>query len=74
MAEEKYLNIDDITTLTSIADYTLLRAIKSKNLKAQKVGRNYVITQTDLNDYLNTKFNTTDTKKIKALLTATTKH
>jgi excisionase family DNA binding protein len=52
MPIEKYYNVEEVATLLSVNQMTILRWIKKGTLKAKKVGQRYLIKESNLKDLL----------------------
>lgn len=51
----KYYNLDEASKILKTCTQTLRRNIKSKKLKASKIGHGYIISENDLKDFVSSK-------------------
>lgn len=59
-----YLTIKELADLIGISRVAVFNRIKLGKIKAEKIGRNYVIYRKNLPDMLNTSLNSADKEKI----------
>lgn len=51
----KYYSVDEASKITKTCTQTIRRNIKSKKLKASKIGHGYIISENDLKDFIASK-------------------
>ena len=52
MSNEQYYTLQQVATLLQVSERTIMRLIKTRRLPAVRVGRQYRIAKSDLQDYL----------------------
>lgn len=70
MNEKKYYNLQEASEMISVCTQTLRRSIKDGKLKAQKIGKTYVLKAEDLKRYIKDRFKTDDLKTIQEMTKA----
>lgn len=68
--KKQYYNLQEASELIKVCTQTLRRAIKENQLKAQKIGKTYVLKAEDLKKYIKARFNTDDLKTIQEMTKA----
>ena len=53
MENEKLMTVSHVAEILSVSDRTVRNWVQSGALKAYRFGREYKITQTDLNEFIN---------------------
>ena len=63
--KEKMYSVKEVAHMMGLSRITIFNYIKQGKLKAQKVGRNYVINSNDLSDITNRELSASDKKAIE---------
>lgn len=62
MENEKLLTVTDVSEMLDVSDRTVRNWIQNGALKSYRFGREYKITQTDLNEFIKNSMVVTDTE------------
>ncbi|MFA5783570.1 MAG: helix-turn-helix domain-containing protein [Phycisphaerae bacterium] len=61
-----YITIPQLAKMLGVSRVTVYRKVKSGEIAAEKVGRNYVIADSEIDNVLNKKLSSKDKKQIEA--------
>ena len=73
MEQKKFLSTTDLAKILGISRIAIFKKIKEGKIKAMKIGRNFVIDQTDLAEILGEVLNNSDKKEIDDAVKKTVK-
>jgi excisionase family DNA binding protein len=60
-----YITIPQLAKMLGVSRVTVYRKVKAGEIPAEKIGRNYVISDSEINNILNKKLSSKDKEKIE---------